>query len=51
MTTTSSCLDIEKFNEMGYELWQLKMEDLLKERDQWVVVTNKVKPSKLSDED
>jgi len=30
---STSRLDIEKFNGMGYELWKIKMEDLLEERN------------------
>jgi len=35
---STSQMDIEKFNGTGYELWKLKMEDLLEERNQWLAV-------------
>jgi hypothetical protein len=31
-------IEIEKFNGHNFELWKLKMEDLLVDREQWVVV-------------
>jgi hypothetical protein len=31
-------MEIEKFNGKICELWKLKMEDLLVERDQWIMV-------------
>lgn len=50
---STSHLDIEKFNGTGYEMWKLKVEDLLEERDQWLPVSVEKKPSTstLSDED
>eukprot|EP01018_Ginkgo_biloba_P001399 Gb_28706 [translate_table: standard] len=47
---SSSRTEIEKFNGTGYELWKLKMEDLLEERDQWVAVKNEIKPTGILDE-
>lgn len=41
--TMNSHLDIERFNESNYEMWKLKMEDLLEERDKWIVVNNEKK--------
>jgi hypothetical protein len=35
---SSSKMEIKKFNGKSFELWKLKMEDLLVERDQWIVV-------------
>jgi hypothetical protein len=35
---SSSKIEIEKFNGQSFELWKLKMEDLLVDRDQWIVV-------------
>jgi hypothetical protein len=34
----NSKMEIEKFNGKRFELWKLKMEDLLVDRDQWIVV-------------
>ena len=31
-------MEIEKFNGKIFELWKLKMEDLLVDRDQWIAV-------------
>jgi hypothetical protein len=31
-------MEIEKFNGKSFELWKLKMEDLLVDRDQWIMV-------------
>eukprot|EP00253_Pinus_taeda_P004569 PITA_04569 len=31
-------IEIEKFNDQSFELWKLKMEDLLVDKDQWTVV-------------
>jgi hypothetical protein len=31
-------MEIEKFNGKSFELWKLNMEDLLVERDQWIMV-------------
>ena len=31
-------IKIEKFNGHSFGLWKLKMEDLLVERDQWIIV-------------
>jgi hypothetical protein len=37
----SSRIEIEKFNGQNFELWKLKMEDLLVDREQWFVVDPK----------
>jgi hypothetical protein len=31
-------IEFKKFNEQSFELWKLKMEDLLEDKDQWIVV-------------
>eukprot|EP00253_Pinus_taeda_P026573 PITA_26573 len=31
-------IEIEKFNGQSFELWKLKMEDLLVDKDQWIAV-------------
>jgi hypothetical protein len=35
---SNSKMEIEKFNGKSFELWKLKMEDLLVERDQWIMI-------------
>ena len=44
-------IDIEKFNGQSFELWKLKMEDLLVDKDQWITVDPGTKPTAMSDED
>lgn len=34
----SGNIEILKFNGQSFELWKLKMEDLLMEKDQWIIV-------------
>jgi hypothetical protein len=34
----NSKMEIQKFNGKNFELWKLKMEDLLVERDRWIMV-------------
>jgi hypothetical protein len=36
--TSSSKIEIEKFSGKFFELWKINMEDLLVDRDHWVVV-------------
>ena len=43
-------IEIEKFNGQSFELWKLKMEDLLVDKDQWIVVDPCTKPTTMSDE-
>eukprot|EP00253_Pinus_taeda_P005302 PITA_05302 len=35
---SSGNIDIDKFNGQSFELWKLKMEDLLVDKDQWIAV-------------
>jgi hypothetical protein len=35
---SSSKMEIDKFNGKNFQLWKLKMEYLLVERDQWIMV-------------
>jgi hypothetical protein len=35
---SNSKMEIEKFNGKSFELWKLKMEDILVDRDQWIMV-------------
>ena len=44
-------IEIEKFNVQSFELWKLKMEDLLVDKDQWIMVDLGTKPMTMSDED
>ena len=37
-------IEIEKFNGQSFELWKLKMEDLLVDKDQWIAVDMSTKP-------
>ena len=43
--------EIEKFNGHSFELWKLKMEDLLVDKVQWIAVDPGTKPMEMSDED
>ena len=43
-------IEIEKFNGQSFELWKLKMEDLLVDKDQWIAVDPGTKPMAMSDE-
>ena len=47
----SGMIEIEKFNGQNFELWKLKMEDLLVDKDQWIVVDSDTKPTRVSDEE
>ena len=42
---------MEKFNGSNFELWKLKMEDFLEDRDLWEVTSLDVRPAKISQED
>jgi hypothetical protein len=44
-------IKIEKFNGKCFELWKLNMEDLLVERDQWIVVDPDTTPNGTSTND
>jgi hypothetical protein len=35
---SSSRIEIEKFNGQNFELWKLKIEDLLVDREQWITI-------------
>jgi hypothetical protein len=35
---SSSRIEIEKFNGKNFELWKIKMEDFLVDKEQWIVV-------------
>ena len=48
---SSSRIEIEKFNGQNFELWKLKMEDLLVDKEQWAAVDPGTKPTSVSTED
>ena len=41
-------MEVEKFNGSNFELWKLKMEDLLEDRDLWEVTSLDVRPTTIS---
>jgi hypothetical protein len=45
---SSSRIEIEKFNGQNFELWKLKMEDLLVDREQWTTVCPGTQPTCMS---
>ena len=48
---SSGKIEVEKFNGQSFELWKLKMEYLLVDKDQWIAVDPCTKPSGVSDEE
>jgi len=50
MVSTSRKFEIEKFNGSNFELWKLKMEDMLVDHDLWEAVSG-TKPIVMSQED
>lgn len=48
---SSGKIEIEKFNGHSFELWKLKMEDLLVDKDQWIVVDPCTKPTGVADKE
>jgi len=44
-------IEIKKSNGESFELWKLKMEDVLVDKDQWIVVDPGTKPTGVSDEE
>jgi hypothetical protein len=48
---SNSKMEIEKFNGKSFELWKLKMEDLLVDRDQWIAVDLGTAPTGTSTDD
>ena len=49
--SNTSRIEIEKFNGQNFELWKLKMEDLLVDQEQWVDVEAGTKLTRTSKED
>ena len=45
---SNSKMDNEKFNGKNFELWKLKMEDLLVDRDQWIMIDLGIEPTRTS---
>jgi hypothetical protein len=41
-------IEIEKFNGKSFELWKLKMEDMLVDKDQWIMVDLGTAPTGMS---
>ena len=48
---SSGKIEIEKFNGQSFELWKLKMEDLLVDKDEWIAVDLGTKPMGVTDEE
>ena len=48
---SSSRIDIKKFNSQNFELWKLKMKDLLVDQEQWIAVDLGKKPIGTSQDD
>jgi hypothetical protein len=44
---SSSRIEIEKFNGKNFELWKLKMEELLVDKEQWIVVDPGTQPTSM----
>ena len=42
---SSSRIEIEKFNGKNFELWKLKMEDLIVDKEQWIIEDPGTKPT------
>ena len=48
---TNSKMEIKKFNGQIFELWKLKMEDLLAEIDHWITIDTGTAPTGTSADD
>eukprot|EP00253_Pinus_taeda_P025701 PITA_25701 len=48
---SSGKIEIEKYNGQSFELWKLKMEDLLVDKDQWIKVDAGTKPTGVYNEE
>jgi hypothetical protein len=48
---SNSRVEIEKFNGQNFELWKLKMENLLVDKEQWVAMDPGTKSTTMSKED
>jgi len=47
----SGKIEIENFKGQSFELWKLKMEDPMVDKDQWITVDPDTKPMTMSAED
>ena len=45
---SSSRIEIEKFNGQKFEIWKLKIEDLLVHREQWRIVCPGIMPTSIN---
>jgi hypothetical protein len=48
---SNSKMEIEKFNGKSFELWKLKLEDLLVDKHQWIAVDLGTAPTRTSVDD
>ena len=48
--TSSSRIEINKFDDQNFELWKIKMKDVLIDREQCIVVDPSAKPTRTSQE-
>ena len=48
---SNSKMEIKKFNGKHFELWKLNMEDMLVDRDQWIMVDPGTTPTGTSVDD
>ena len=49
MASMSGIIDVEKFSSIDFEMWKLKIEDLLIDRDLWdAIYENKKRPTDLT---
>ena len=49
--TSNGKIEIKKFNGQSFELWKLNMEDLLVDKDQWIMIGLGTKLTRVSDEE
>lgn len=47
-SSSYSRVEVEKFNGTNFELWKLKMQDMLEDRDLWEVASLDVRPTTIS---
>jgi hypothetical protein len=48
--TSSSIIEIEKFNGQNFDLWKIKLEYIIVDREQWIVMGSWTKPISMSKE-
>ena len=49
--SNTSILEIKKLNGQNFEMWKLKIEDLLVDQEQWITATPRTKPMGTSNDD